>query len=162
MAEIVHLVSQDPGLSFKVLRYVNSAALGLRNHIESIQHAVVLMGLERIRAWATLFAMAGLDSRPIEILNLGLLRANLCERLSRLCGKGLPEAAYTVGLLSVFDAMLSRPMHRTDGTAPTARRCQAWADASRGQLRRAARRRHTPGAQRVAEQAVRRGVAGRP
>ena len=110
MAEVIRLVSQDPGLSFKVLRYVNSAASGLRNRIESIQHAVVLMGLERIRAWASLFAMAGLGSRPIEILNLGLLRANLCERLSKLCGKGLPEAAYTVGLLSVLDAMLSRPL----------------------------------------------------
>jgi EAL and modified HD-GYP domain-containing signal transduction protein len=120
MAEVVRLVSQDPGLSFKVLRYVNSAASGLRNRIESIQHAVVLMGLERIRAYASLFAMAGLGSRPIEILNLGLLRANLCERLSRLCGKGLPEAAYTVGLLSVLDAMLSRPITELTAQLPLA------------------------------------------
>jgi EAL and modified HD-GYP domain-containing signal transduction protein len=76
------------------------------------------MGLERIRAWASLFAMAGLGSRPIEILNLGLLRANLCERLSRLCGKGLPEAAYTVGLLSVLDAMLSRPITELTAQLP--------------------------------------------
>ena len=110
MNEIVELVSQDPGLSFKVLRWVNSAAIGLRARVESIQRAVVLMGLARIRAWTTLFAMAGLGSRPIEILNLGLLRANLCERLCRLCAVGVPETAYTVGLLSVLDAMLSRPM----------------------------------------------------
>lgn len=110
MNEIVELVSQDPGLSFKVLRWVNSAAIGLRARVESIQRAVVLMGLARIRAWATLFAMAGLGSRPIEILNLGLLRANLCERLCRLCAIGVPETAYTVGLLSVLDAMMSRPM----------------------------------------------------
>jgi len=110
MNEIVTLVSQDPGLSFKVLRWVNSAAIGLRARVESIQRAVVLMGLARIRAWTTLFAMAGLGSRPIEILNLGLLRANLCERLCRLCATGVPETAYTVGLLSVLDAMMSRPM----------------------------------------------------
>jgi len=110
MNEIVELVSQDPGLSFKVLRWINSAAIGLRSRVESIQRAVVLMGLARIRAWTTLFAMAGLGSRPIEILNLGLLRANLCERLCRLCAIGVPETAYTVGLLSVLDAMMSRPM----------------------------------------------------
>ena len=69
-----------------------------------------MMGLQRIRAWASLFAMARLDGRPEELFNVGLLRANLCERLSKLCGKGLPEAAYTVGLLSVLDAMLSRPI----------------------------------------------------
>jgi len=110
MDEIVRLVSQDPGLSFKVLRWVNSAAIGLRSKVESIQRAVVLMGIERIRAWATLFAMAGLGNRPTEILNLGLLRANLCERLCQLCKTGVPETAYTVGLLSVLDAMMSRPM----------------------------------------------------
>jgi EAL and modified HD-GYP domain-containing signal transduction protein len=109
MNEVVDLVSRDPGLSYKVLRHVNSAAVGLRAKVDSIQRGVVLMGLGRIRAWATLFAMAGLGSRPTEILNLGLLRANLCERLCRLCGQGTPETAYTVGLLSVLDAMLGRP-----------------------------------------------------
>jgi EAL and modified HD-GYP domain-containing signal transduction protein len=110
MPEVVRLVSQDPGLSFKVLRYINSAAIGLRSRVDSIQRAVVLMGLERIRAWASLFAMAGLGAKPSEILNLGLLRANLCERLCRLCGQGEPDTAYTVGLLSVLDAMMARPL----------------------------------------------------
>ena len=110
MQEVIDLVSRDPGLSFKVLRYVNSAGIGLRSKVESIQRAVVLMGLARIRAWATLFAMAGLGNRPLEILNVGLLRANLCERLCRLCGSGTPETAYTVGLLSVLDLMLSQPL----------------------------------------------------
>lgn len=110
MQEVIDLVSQDPGLSFKILRYVNSAGVGLRSKVESIQRAVVLMGLSRIRAWATLFAMAGLGNRPPEILNVGLLRANLCERLCRLCKTGTPETAYTAGLLSVMDAMLSQPL----------------------------------------------------
>ena len=110
MQEVIDLVSRDPGLSFKVLRYVNSAGIGLRSKVESIQRAVVLMGLARIRAWATLFAMAGLGNRPLEILNVGLLRANLCERLCRLCRSGTPETAYTVGLLSVLDLLLSPPL----------------------------------------------------
>ncbi|MBT8428616.1 MAG: HDOD domain-containing protein [Gammaproteobacteria bacterium] len=118
MREIVTLVSQDPGLSFKVLRWVNSAAIGLRYKVESIQRAVVLMGLERIRAWTTLFTMAGLRGRPTEILNVGLLRANLCERLCRLCRAGAADTAYTVGLLSVLDAMMSRPMDDLVGELP--------------------------------------------
>ncbi len=110
MDDVVRLVSQDPGLSFKVLRYINSAAVGLPNKIESIQRAVVLMGLQRIRAWASLFAMSGLEGRPIELLNMGLLRANLCERLVRLGRQGKPDTAYTVGLLSILDAMMGRPI----------------------------------------------------
>ncbi|ANB02593.1 EAL and HDOD domain-containing protein [Ectothiorhodospira sp. BSL-9] len=106
MDEVVSLVSRDPALSYKVLRYVNSSAVGLRTRVHSIHHAVVLMGLQRIRAWATLFVMSGLESRPSEIINLGLLRANLCEHLCRLIGRGTPETAYTVGLLSILDAMI--------------------------------------------------------
>lgn len=110
LQEVVALVSQDPGLSYKVLRYINSAAVGLRAKVDSIQRAVVLMGLQRIRAWASLFAMAGLKGRPLELLNMALVRANLCEQLARLCGRGEPDTAYTVGLLSTLDVMMGRPI----------------------------------------------------
>lgn len=106
MNEVVYLVSQDAGLSFKILRYINSAATGLRVKVDSIQRAVVMMGLQRIRAWASLFALAGLAGRPAELLNLGLLRANLCERLARQCDRGAADTAYTVGLLSILGAMM--------------------------------------------------------
>jgi len=109
--EVVHLVSQDPALSFKILRYVNSAALGMRSKVDSIQRAVVLMGLQRIRAWASLFAMSGLEGRPTELLNMGIMRASLCETFAHLQNRGKPEIAYTVGLLSILDAVLARPIH---------------------------------------------------
>lgn len=110
MDEVVKLVSQDPGLSFKVLRYINSAAVGLRHRVDSIHRAVVLMGLQRIRAWASLFAMSGLEGRPMELLNMGLVRANLCEHFARQRGQDRPETAYTVGLLSILDAMMGQPI----------------------------------------------------
>ncbi len=108
--EVVHLVSQDASLSFKILRYVNSAAFGMRSKIDSIQRAVVLMGLQRIRAWASLFAMAGLEGRPMELLNMGIMRASLCETFAHRNGRGDPQIAYTVGLLSILDALLARPI----------------------------------------------------
>jgi EAL and modified HD-GYP domain-containing signal transduction protein len=116
--EIAGLIGQDPALSFKMLRLINSAAVGLRRRVESIHQAVVLMGLQRMRAWATLFVMAGSDKQPRELINLGLLRANLCERLSRLWGVGAPDTAYTVGLLSILDGMLSLPMDQALAELP--------------------------------------------
>ncbi len=110
MDEVVRLVSRDPGLSFKVLRYINSPAIGLRTEVDSIQRAIVLMGLQRIRAWASLFAMAGLDGHPTELLNVGLVRANLCEHLCRACSRGEADTAYTIGLLSILDVVMARPM----------------------------------------------------
>ncbi|HHI76860.1 MAG TPA: HDOD domain-containing protein [Gammaproteobacteria bacterium] len=108
--ELAALIGQDAALSFKLLRLVNSPAVGLRRQVESIHQAIVLLGLERIRAWATLFALAGRGDQPQELLNLGLVRANLCERLARETGLGRPDTAYTVGLLSVLDGLLSVPM----------------------------------------------------
>jgi EAL and modified HD-GYP domain-containing signal transduction protein len=110
--DIAHLIGRDPALSYKVLRLINSAAIGLRREIESLHQAVVLLGLQRIRAWATLFAMAEAGEQSRELLNLGLLRANLCERLCRLWGKGAPDTAFTVGLLSILDGVLSMPMQQ--------------------------------------------------
>ncbi len=107
---IADLISHDPALSFKMLRLINSAATSLRREIDSIQQAVVLLGLERIRAWATLFAMAGSSEHPRELINIGLLRASLCERLSKMRNLGRPHTAYTVGLLSILDGILAIPM----------------------------------------------------
>ncbi len=112
LKDIANLIGQDPALSFKMLRLVNSAAIGLRREIDSIQQAVVLLGLQRVRAWAMLFVMAKSGNSSRELLNLGLLRANLCERLSRMYGKGNPDTAYTVGLLSILDGILSMSMQQ--------------------------------------------------
>jgi len=112
LQELASLIGQDPALSFKMLRLINSASVGLRREIDSIQQAVVLLGMERVRAWAMLFVMAKSGNSSRELLNLGLLRANLCQRLSRLYNKGKPDSAYTVGLLSILDGILSMPMQR--------------------------------------------------
>ncbi len=108
--EIVKLISQDPGLSFKILRYVNSAAVGLRWSIKSIRDAVVYLGLMRIRAWASLFVMSGVVNKPIEIINIGLVRANLCLAMAKERGDAADDSAYTVGLFSILDAMMDQPM----------------------------------------------------
>ncbi len=118
VAEIAGLIGQDPALSFKMLRLINSAAVGLRRQVDSIQQAVVLMGLERVRAWATLFVMSDAGDQPRELLNLGLLRASLCEQLCRLWDHGHPDTAYTVGLLSILDGMLALPMREALAELP--------------------------------------------
>ena len=108
--ELATLISRDPKLSFKILRFINSAAIGLSHKVESIQQAVVFVGLARIRAWASLFVMAGMDSPAPEVITTSLVRAELCQTLSRRLQLGDPVSAYTVGLLSVLDAMLNQPM----------------------------------------------------
>lgn len=106
--QISHVISHDIGLSYKVLRYVNSAAVGLRQKVESIQRAILLMGLNKIRAWASLMALSGIKGKPMELFNQALIRAKLCEELIRATRQGNPESAFTAGLFSMLDVMLDQ------------------------------------------------------
>lgn len=104
------LIAQDPSLSYKVLRYLKSAGLGMPRHVASIRQAVIYIGIARIRAWAILFVMAGQTDKSAEVISTGMVRAHLCESLSRTLDTGTPVSAYTVGLLSVLDALLDMPI----------------------------------------------------
>jgi len=97
-------------LSYKLIRYVNSALYALPRKIESIHHAVVMLGLERVRTCVTLLLMSAVDDKPKELLMTALVRARHCQLLGeQLTGK--PDHVYfTVGLLSVVDALVDMPM----------------------------------------------------
>lgn len=112
------LIAQDPKLSFKLLRYINSAGTGLPRQVESICQAVLFVGLNRLRAWATLFVMAARSDKPDEILSTALVRARLCESLCRALNLGTAEAGYTVGLLSILDALTDQPMSEVTAQLP--------------------------------------------
>jgi EAL and modified HD-GYP domain-containing signal transduction protein len=107
--DIEALISQDAGLSYKTLRYINSAALGLPRKIESIRQAVIYMGLQRIRNWVTLLIMAGLKDRLEEHYLMALVRAHLCERLQQQANVS-NGSGFLIGLFSILDLLLQRPL----------------------------------------------------
>jgi len=107
---LVELIRNDLSLSYKILRYVNSAYVGLPNRIDSIDHAARMVGIDRIRNWATLIIMASGHTQVTEILVIALVRAKLCERLGHQLGTNAPEKYFTMGLLSVLDALYESPM----------------------------------------------------
>jgi EAL and modified HD-GYP domain-containing signal transduction protein len=108
--EIASLVELDANLSLKVLRFINSAAIGIPRKVTSIRQAVIYVGIQRLRAWTTLFVMAGMDLVTPELITTSLVRAEMCRSYIAEAQCGDPDSAYTVGLLSTLDAMLSRPM----------------------------------------------------
>jgi EAL and modified HD-GYP domain-containing signal transduction protein len=110
--ELGALIKQDASLSLKVLRCVNSAALPLRREVRSIHDAVVLLGMGPIRQWASVWALASMNKGASpELATAALLRARSCELLARDV-KGMDTAElFLVGLCSLLDAMLGRPMN---------------------------------------------------
>ena len=110
--ELEKLISQDLSLSFKLLRYINSAFFALPRKIESIHQALVYIGNRALRTWVTLLVLRGAEDKPVALMNTALARAKLCELLAAHHGASDPESYFTVGLFSVVDAMLGISMDR--------------------------------------------------
>ena len=104
------VIATDVGLTYKLLRYVNSGFFSLSRRIETVHDALVLLGESNVRQWATVMTLAGTTSRPPALISLALLRARLCQT-SATEGSGVSgDAAFLAGLLSVLDALLDVPM----------------------------------------------------
>ena len=111
VAAVDELLKQDPRLSYQVLRMVNSAGFGLRREVRSIREALVLMGLEPVRKWAALWALAGLNSGPSELVTMTVVRARMCETLGSAIGSA-DEEYFLLGLCSLLDVLVGQPMDR--------------------------------------------------
>lgn len=107
------VISQDNTLSYKLLRYINSAWLGLSQKVHSIHQALVLLGHEPLRRWGTLIAMTGLgDDKPGELLRQSLIRARFCELLGELLDRtDEAPSLFLMGMLSTLNAIIDQPMH---------------------------------------------------
>ncbi len=104
--ELEKIISHDITLSYKLLRYINSAAFCLRNRIESIHHAIVYLGLHEVKNWASLIALANIDDKPNELFVTALTRARMCELMSEHAGVGNKGSAFIVGLFSTLEAIM--------------------------------------------------------
>jgi EAL and modified HD-GYP domain-containing signal transduction protein len=103
--DIVEVLVQDVSMSVMVLRFVNSAASGLRNEISSISQAAILIGRDRLRSWCALALMSSVDGKPIELVTLALTRAKFCKIVAATRTPDQVDACYTAGMLSLLDAM---------------------------------------------------------
>jgi c-di-GMP phosphodiesterase len=108
--DIERIVSEDLSLSYQLLRYINSAAFSLPRQIESIGHAVRMVGTDHIRRIASLMMLAGVDDKPRELLRTSLVRAKMCELLARRHNYSNPDTHFTVGMFSTLDAFLDCPL----------------------------------------------------
>jgi len=108
---IEQLIVQDATLTYKLLRYINSASYALRRQIDSVREALLLIGTTAVRNWASLILMSRMsDNKPHELLDIALIRARMGETLSRDFRVSSPSQMFTVGLFSTLDALLDTPM----------------------------------------------------
>ncbi len=120
LEQIEQLIAHDVALSFRLLRYVNSAFFGLRGDVRSIGQALALLGLDNVRRWSTLSVLASIDDKPTELTVTALTRARFCELAGEPLGIASPSELFTLGLFSVLDAMMDAPMIDVIASLPLA------------------------------------------
>lgn len=106
-------ISQDVSLCYRLLKYINSPIVGLRAPVRSVQAALVLLGERSVRQWALLTALGGMTDEGTSeaVVSSARLRAKLCADLAERTPLPVePADAFTVGLFSLLDALLDRPM----------------------------------------------------
>jgi len=111
-AEVVTLIDREVSLCYKLLRLVNSPLFGFRHEIRSVGHALALLGDRELRKWASVAAVLGLaGDDPNELVLTSLTRGRCCELLSANLGRQKGEQSlFLLGVLSLMDAMLGRPL----------------------------------------------------
>ena len=118
--ELEDLIAQDVAFSYRILRYVNSAAYALSHKVESVQQAVVLVGLKTIKSWTTLLAMSQVDNKPTELVVTAMIRGKMAEELAKAQNTENPETFFTVGLFSALDALMDNSMEEVLTQLPLA------------------------------------------
>jgi c-di-GMP phosphodiesterase len=110
------LIARDLELSYRLLRYANSAFFSRRREIGTVREAIVLLGERMTRRWALVVALAGAGPRPDELLFDALVRGRAMELLAENAPGLSADHAFTVGLFSMLPSLVNRPMeHALDG-----------------------------------------------
>lgn len=100
-------------LSYNLLRYINSVGFGLMREVDTIKHALVVLGHAKLARWLTLlmFSSNGSNPAPQSLFRMALIRARLTELLGQ---SRLPAAEhdhlFMCGMFSLLDAMLDVPL----------------------------------------------------
>lgn len=108
--KLSQLIKRDPGLTYRLLRLVNSPACAFRQEVRSIEMALLAIGDDQFRRLASLAIASELSSgESAEILRMAFLRARFCELAAPYCRLD-PAEQYLIGLFSLLPAMLRVPM----------------------------------------------------
>lgn len=104
------IITRDPGLSMRLLRYANSAHMALPRRVGSVHEALAWLGTVAVREFALIAALANVPEAPPEMLVSALTRARMCQQLGRRLPATNPEESFTVGLFSVAEAVTNAPL----------------------------------------------------
>jgi EAL and modified HD-GYP domain-containing signal transduction protein len=117
LAALDRVISTDVALSYRLLRYINSAYFSLRQPVSTVMQGVTMLGIDNVRSWTTMMILAQIGGKPRELFITALVRARFCQ-LAGHDEDGPGSELFALGLFSVIDALTDRPMASVVSSLP--------------------------------------------
>ncbi len=111
--QLAAALKQDPNLTFRILRYLNSAAMGLSRPVNSLDQALVMLGRQRLARWLSvlLFSVKDPDFAEWLLVESALARGRMMELLgSERFPAAEADHLFLTGIFSRIDKLLRIPL----------------------------------------------------
>lgn len=119
VSTLERLINQDVSVSFKLLKYLNSAYFSRMQPISSIRQAIAFLGERGVRQFVSLIAASKLsESKPTELIRISIIRARFLEQVAIDLREKNSSDFFMLGLFSLLDAMLDNSMERLMAQLP--------------------------------------------
>jgi len=124
MEKLRDIISIDIAISYKLMRFLNSAYFYRLQEVKTVKHAIAYLGEKELRRFVLLVVISELASeQPGELTRLALVRAKFCELLGEISPhKAISGELFIMGLFSLLDTMLGAPMEKIMDKLPIGRR----------------------------------------
>jgi EAL and modified HD-GYP domain-containing signal transduction protein len=120
------VLTGDPALGFRLLRYLNSAAFGLRAEVTSFRHGLKMLGHQRLKRWLALLLATGSPNPLARLINpVAARRGLVLDELARRSGDDwLRSEMFIGGVFSLLDRLMGLPMEALMRDLPVPPRVQ--------------------------------------
>ncbi|RJG15081.1 HDOD domain-containing protein [Massilia cavernae] len=114
------VLKRDPALSYKLLRFINTAGFGSGREIQSLRQAITMLGYAPLYRWLTLLlATASSSGYSPVLMETAVIRGRLAELLGqKFMPRGEGENLFVCGMFSLLDRLLGLPMKEVLDTIP--------------------------------------------
>ena len=111
-AVIADEVRADATLTYRLLRYANSPAIGLQRAVEVVDDAVQQLGRAELQRWLSVQLISAAQSRQAAraLEEAALVRGRVLEAIARRRQEPNPGAHFTLGVLSLIEPLLQVPV----------------------------------------------------
>lgn len=112
LEKIAKLIKNDAGISFKLLRFINSAYFARPNPIDTIKDAINFIGTDELRKFVSIVVISDLNTgKPNELVRQCIIRAKMCENFGQIFKINFTsDELFMLGLFSLMDAILDCEM----------------------------------------------------